>query len=49
MKQLSTYMQQSPWETDSYPATQEIPVFYGTWRIITMFIRTQAWTLSSAR
>jgi hypothetical protein len=43
-------MQMSPsWETASCVATQELPAFYGTWSLVTVFTRALHWSLSWAR
>jgi hypothetical protein len=43
-------MEQSPsWEAHSHSARQEIPAFYGTRRLISVFTRTRYWTLSWAK
>jgi len=34
-----------PWKDDSYLADQEIPCFYGIWRLITIFKTAHLWTL----
>jgi len=42
-------MAQSPSsETNSHPAIQEIPAFYGTRRLISVFTRFRHWSRSEA-
>jgi len=42
-------MKQSPCESNSHSACQEIPHFYGNRRLITVFTRAQHWSLFWAR
>ena len=47
---LLTYsMEQSPWKANRFSASQEIPLYYGTWRFITAITSVRHLSLSWAR
>ena len=48
IKLLTYSMEQSPWEANRFPASQEIPAFYGTRMFITAVTTTRHLSLSRA-